>query len=243
MPVFRVILRVDYETSFDMMDRPGAVAKSLLDNAPSNFFQAVQESPQDRVYRGEHKEEDIAYQFQVGPRFLFFTYSVTQGVEFQALLNDEIFLQLTGLMRQIRTQFHVFDELRCGLRATYLGSIWSDRNKSQTSFQSLVPPAIRDLSRSFGAPTDVGFNIDGGDDMTRSYHLRVGPYLGPSEAHRYFALAPKDEQGHYDVVVDLDQYVLKTAHGPDLAWWRPFLLEGDAALRSLKSALKSTPPQ
>jgi hypothetical protein len=239
MPVLRVILRVDCNTIFDLMDRPGQVVQTILETAGRGYFDTINELPQTHEIRAISKSKTVSRQVVASPTFVLLDYQNFEGIGLKAIQNEETFATLCNVVTAIRKLFKIEEETRAGLRLFYVNHIAEKREAVHAAFQRLMDAGIQETAeKHLGKARDLGIAMDcRSDDVTSSF--RVGPFLGKTEAVKYFLEPPADCEilDRSNFIVDLDQYQLAMKRSPDLKWWKPLLQSANGVISALESEI------
>lgn len=243
MPVCKIILRIDFPTSFEVMDRPGSLAKLLVDPTENPFFKEVQEERQLREIRASHRDGAIFRELKAAPNHVLFNYLNMGGIPLDAVRGDKSFSTLVHLITQIRREFGIQAENRSGFRLIYLSRLAKKRAATIAAFRSLLDEnVVAAVGKTLADPSDIGLSFDGGEAGQVQYHVRCGPFLGAEEAGRYFEHLPPDCEitRDADFICDIDQFQTKTKMGPDLAWWKPLLTSAINLIPRIEGVLQRT---
>ena len=240
MPVCRLILRIDFNTVFDLMDYPGRLAQTILETAGKDFFESVGELPQTHEVRAVTKSEMIHKEFRANPTFLLFDYQDLNGLELSTIQDDQAFSTLAAVVTAVRRAFKIDAENRAGLRLFYVNQIAKDREAVERAFEALVDQGIYAIvGKHFSKPRDFGLAMDGGASDGLRYSTRFGPFLGIDEAAKFFQDPPKKSEllETANFVVDVDQYQTMMKRGPELKWWKPLLQTAKEFIPALETDL------
>lgn len=247
MPVVRILLRVDYETCFDLMDGVGKTSRTILEAAddPKYFAQLVEGTP-NREVRAIYHDDELRRDLKVAPNAIVIDYHNYRGIALSGIRQDRDFEKLVHIMTNLRRAYpSIRTEVRTGLRMIYVGSIPANREHVVSTFRSLLSESMSSLvTKSLAEPTDYGMNFDGGMPGDVQYHLRCGPFLGYSEIEKYFDGAkPGDDLEIFEksnFVCDLDQYQMKTQFGSELVWWKELLIKAAGLIPQIENVVFAT---
>lgn len=217
MRALRVIYRIDFPRNYDMMNRPGAVARILNESFPPEFFDKHGEDRNARKVIGKRLLRDQARyrSLTAEPTAIVCDIERAAGIELRSLAEDEDFRTICGGITDFLKEFGIKKFERAGFRLFLFGSVLGDRQRSLRAFRSLVKSdMVKGVESIVGNATDLGIAIDGISASKVSYHLRCGPFVGTEEYGKYFSaisdLLPKDLEA--DFVTDLDFFENKFAY-------------------------------
>jgi hypothetical protein len=225
-----------------MMDRPGLLIKTIMDaGGTESFFSNLLENPATRETAADFRSDEVTKELKIHPRYIVFDYQNFKISSLSALTDDPNFATLLTIATQVRRTFQIQAELRTGLRLFYVNHVNSDRKATVSRFAEATEKVFcATVSKHLGQPGDYGLSFDGTNPAGVKYHLRVGPFLGESEASRYFqGQVASDSIKTADFVCDLDQYQENTKLGADLKWWKPLLISANNLVSSIESILKA----
>lgn len=230
MRVFRAIYRLDFARNYDMINKPGTVARLLHESLAPDASDFVGEDRSARriMLRRLLKDEIRCRVLTVEPVAIVCEIERAKGIEVRDLTEDPDFRALCAAASSVLKEFEIRQFERAGLRLFLFGSNAESVESSVTAFKALMSPKLASSVESvLGPSNDVGFAFDGMADSKVSYHFRAGPFVGSQEYAKYFSnineLLP-NELG-CDTVIDLDLFESKFAYTAASAhkWCEPQL--------------------
>jgi hypothetical protein len=246
MKIHRLIYRLDYPTSYELMDRPGEVAK-ILEATRRGLFDDIGETGQWRATTARSSNvKGTSVEMTVDPKSIVAVMERVDGVDPAKLAETSLFDGITAVMDEFCRVFKLGPFTRGGFRLFILESIGvgpeAVRAKCLQSFGTDVSGAV---IGNLGEIRDVGFNFDGQSADKISFHCRFGPYVGKSEVERYFPKTGKDfpEKTIYDLIFDIDQYEENFSYSAATSrrWWRPLAKNAEQVVDSVAKALARLP--
>jgi hypothetical protein len=232
MGVCRLIMRIDFEPCFGIMDRYGTLAQTMAreEDGKTKFFTTMQDGHPIREIKGTFNEGSLRRELSVSLTAIIIDYQNLEGVPLDGIREDTTFSRLTDLVTTIRKDFGIFSELRTGLRLFYVNRVTNaERAKMTAAFRQLIDTSLWEaVTGELAEPSDAGVSFSGGVEGEPQYVTRFGPFMGLSEYDKYFQAAHADASKKLledaNFIFDLDQFQTRTKLGPGLQWWKPMLI-------------------
>jgi len=214
--VMRIIFRLDFPRNYEMMDKPGEVARIYEENLPEKFFETVFEENGARRLTGRTllREQKRFRSMSVEPTAIVCDLECVEGIPTEDLDEERDFVAMCTAVNQLLKKFEIRRIERAGLRLFMFGEYAGGVKHSVARFRSLIsPPLIRAVEAATGDVTDVGFGADTKSKSGTQYKLKTGPLIGAEEYPKYFSnvldLLPKEPR--VDTVTDIDIFETKFA--------------------------------
>jgi hypothetical protein len=247
MTIFRALFRLDYSVSYEVLDRPGSLLKTVMKSGgDAPFFDGLEESPMVHEVRGRKKTENKFREFKVSPTAIVVDFVDFDGIESQALPNEPAVATMLGMVAAVRSEFKLLDLTRLGIRLFHFSSPVATRKLATRAFENLLGGQIRDCMQAAKLQTafDYGIAINGKDkDSEHGYNLRFGPFRGKDELKQYFPanVEPLEKNGleNATFVCDIDQYEVSVKYAPEFKWWKPMLQSADNVIPALEKIVVS----
>lgn len=234
MAIHRLIYRLDFPLNTGIMDKPGEVARILLEEK-KDFFSEVGETREWRQAAGkEDKDELVFRELTVDPRSLILSVESVPGIPSKDLLDHDSVSGGIALMDACCRVFKINHFSRAGLRLWLFEDFGRGFEGMRQEFRSQLSQRVCGVvEASLGNIGDIGLRIDGQSDAKVSFHLHVGPFHGKDEVTRYLQKrAAKFPTSHSaDVVFDVDQFETNFTYGPStIKKWCTPVVENTAKL-------------
>jgi hypothetical protein len=242
MPIHRLIYRLDFKTSYDILNGSGNVARILIEDFP-DFFPTVGETKNWRQLAAKFSDERIFREIAVDPKSFVASIEYLDGVMPDSLRDDKSFAPIVKMLSTLCAEFKISSFSRAGFRVWMLektGLGWQGNREKLLG--AVSKPLQEPAAAALGEVFDVGVAFDGRSSAKVSYHLMFGPYRGKAENKKYFPnLGEKfPEDSPFDFVIDLDQYEELFTYGNTTAekWWRPLVDNTSSVASKYVAALK-----
>jgi hypothetical protein len=246
MRILRVIYRLDYSRSYEMLNRPGSVAKIIDSEVPSGYYDVQGEDRASRRIQARRLLRDgRRYRsVSVEPTAVVLDMEVAHGIPPDALADDKDFVTQCTLISALLKEFKITRFERAGLRFFIFGSNAGGRSQSVLgALKSNVTAALAaTVETTLGSMGDIGIAFSNAADAKVGYNLRAGPFIGKSEIVKYFTnindLLTEDDLG--DTVIDLDIFELKFDYGVSSAikWCLPQITMAAQSAAKITSLIK-----
>jgi hypothetical protein len=227
--VQRLIVRLDFDTNYDVFDRPGEILRTLS-RAPISW-EAIKDQVSKRVLGVEQKFEGVdgaqsysgATSVVVDPTSLAVGLEDTRGFELPALCGGHLPAVLE-LMDALCALLKIQNLRRAGVRAFHASQIDGVADVASAFSKTFTPPLLVAVRQTLGAPTDYGLAFDGESSHKVKYHYRCGPFA-PRNADECYPTI-KDELkvgGLFNFFADVDCYEeqFALAKRPVKKWIQP----------------------
>lgn len=208
MSVRRVIFRLDFPPSFDIIDAPGAVMR-ILDPDSEGFWDQLQDVTAKRLISAEKLSQDGAEfrKVTVEPTTIVLELERANGIGESRFEHDSVLETLLQKVQAVCEAYKIKKLRRAGIRFYYLPKSNQTSEASLQLHQSLVRNEfLSAVRRSVGATKDFGLQFDGEHEDGVSFHLRFGPYF-KTEARKYFEKVSESIPGdEISRICDLDLF-------------------------------------
>lgn len=242
MPVHRIILRLDFSTNFDIVDKPGVVMR-MMKSVPDELLTEIRETTAKRQIIGHHKSDHDSLTIVVEPTSINFTSESLEGFDLQQLENSVEFSRITRLVQEYYETFHIAEILRIGFRFFAFDSLSeSKEERNSRLIRNINGPLISCITETLGNITDCGFAFDGNSKDGILFHLRFGPFSGVETKNHLIDFSNEfDPNEKYDSILDLDLYEMNVST-PKVAfkkYLKPFLEKASTVIKSINSITSS----
>ena len=163
MRALRAILRLDYERNYEMINRPGTVAKLLSDETPAGFFDFFGEDRGARrlIAKRVITEKARYRALTVEPTAIVLDLESVAGWPIQAIEDSEDFLTLCAVANALLKEFKITKFERAGLRLFLFGQAAPTLDKVVLACRGLVNTAVISAMQTHtGKVKDVGIAME-----------------------------------------------------------------------------------
>jgi len=201
---YRSLLRLDFPTSFGLLDKMGTYADLIAHKTKEAGFKAssIEVDSVQRVIKAKVNGDGDSHLLQVQPNLVIADVQHSKGNEIDSLAKHASFLLADSIVSAL------FDDglsviNRIGFR------VWLLDDRGKGSFN-----AVRDwfvdknndvsssLAKVFSGTNDIAVVLEAKNDASLDCRVIMGPYQS-SERKKYFAFDPPVEEG---LVLDVDMY-------------------------------------
>ncbi len=188
MALHKLILRLDFEPNFEIVDSTGKILRLLHDRGEGKHWPDLGEVPEKHQVTGKNfsKDEGWLASISIDPVAISGYLESLEGIPLEKIGDSPPVQRLFKIVNLIRQKFSISNFKRTGLRFFLFEEITDMKNDTVrevflTFFKKEMVKALHD---SLGFITDCGMAFDGANDDGIQYHLKCGPYK-KGEIERY----------------------------------------------------------
>lgn len=240
--IIRFIFRLDYDLSYEFMERQVEVFK-LIHGFEPDFWKLVEESV-DRTLRGVYtNQERTEYrELILEPKVLHLQLETLEGFEFNEFLGSNLLSILSRQIAALCDLCKIEKVRRVGLRVNVADGYGEEYEDSLTNFMSLMNESlVNSLTKIVGEPKDAGIVVDGATPYGTNYKILFGNFRKSDIVKTVQRVrVPKDHEFPYHVSGDFDFWHFDTTFkGITLARWTKDKLPiiNDFMLKSLRKLM------
>lgn len=246
MHVYRFIFRLDFQPVFDMIDSPGKIMRTLLNEklGEKKFLPDLLEDSKTHAITAKYASEDKKEMrtLTVEPTSINGSFETVAGVELDSLENYKILGKLLILVNVLRKDFHISSIERCGARFFCFDSVGTKEENSVQKIKSLINGDFsKTIEKIFGTTQDIGIAFDGEHEDKIKYKIKCGPYSNNGK-DKYFSLITKqfDESINHDLIFDIDLFEEKFVLNEGVSfikWCVPIINKASTMVNATKDML------
>lgn len=246
MAIHKFIYRLDYKTNYEIMNRPGDVARLIVESR-KDFFEEIGETNQWRQVVGKWaKSKRLHREITVDPRSFIYGVETVDGVPAADLDDFESFADGVAVLDALRGAFGIQEFTRAGIRLWFFEESPLAFEKARDHVLARMDSKLLDgVRQSLGDIGDLGIRLDGVSAAKVKYHFQAGPFQGKAEVGRYLnkvaAEFPADTRTNF--VFDIDQFEENFTYGAATVrkWVGPLVASAASSVKSYLSMLRPAP--